>query len=191
MTDYKSIFESTETQNWFRCAAALTITREVIKKIVEREITQFHHDVLNKILTKKALPSDAKCGLCTTQSVVPCPFNNFCKLIRGKCSFHKVPPTTCSKNICNSFVDIITEAHKNKAPSWKNTDASKWFISPWELAKCYFPPDGYSDITSANKTDFNGLVSALQNCTLFGLDSNSLNVCAQVRQFWSHIFHQL
>lgn len=163
MADYREIFRTEETQNWFKCSLALHITREGILEFVEYEINRFHQYILS------ILPSRLACNTCTTQSVVPCPAKGVCKIGRGgKClNFHRVLPTGCPKNVCDRIFREIELAHKHQGPSWKNTDASRWCSNHWEIAKCFCPPDGYSHISNSKETDFNGLISVMQNCIRF------------------------
>lgn len=169
MTNYKDLFKTEESQNWFRCTLALHITREGILEFVDDEIKTLHHRIL------KTLPVGSICTSCVTQSVVPCPAKKVCKIGRdGKClNFHNVPPTGCPKRVCDRIVREIELVHKYNGPSWKNTDASKWCTSPWELAKCFCPPDGYAKIFSPQDTDLNGLISVMQNCSHFQFRSST------------------
>lgn len=168
MDDYKHILDSEETRNWFKCAMGLIITKKGLAGFIENEINQFHQDILREVLTENNLPDGSTCKSCTTESVVPCPAKDICtNRGSGKCNFHNMPQKVCSFNICNALVRKIELEHKHAGPSWKNTDASKWCISAWELAKCFMPADGYLDVKSAKETDFNGLISVLQNCKRF------------------------
>lgn len=160
MTNYQDLFKTPELQNWFKCTLALHITRAGIVDFAEKEMNLFHHYILS------TLPSGSICNSCTTPNVVLCPAKWVCKKgPAGKCSFHSVPPTGCPKRICDRIANEIVLVHKYGGPSWKNTDASKWCTSPWELSKSFFPPDGYLMVSTAEDTDFNGFISLIQNCT--------------------------
>lgn len=169
MADYRELFRTTESQNWFKCALALQITREGIVDFVENEIVQFHQDVIGNVQRALGLPAGSTCSSCITQNVVPCPSKGLCKIGKaGKClNFHTRSPTGCTKKICDRIVKGVELEHKYAGPSWKNADAKKWCTSAWEFAKCFCPPDGYTKTSSAKDTDFNGLISIIQNCSRF------------------------
>lgn len=107
-------------------------------EFVEREIKLVHQQIINK------LPAGAICNSCTTQNVVLCPTKDVCTIERsGKCRFHSVLPTSCPNKICDTIAKEIKSIHNYNTPSWRNTDASRWCTSAWELAKCFLPSDGY------------------------------------------------
>lgn len=163
MTDYRSFLATEHSQNWFKSAFAYKTAREGIVDFVENEIIKFHRDVLDSVLLMNSLPAGSTCNSCTTQNVLPCPTKGICRT-DGRCLiFH----TCCTKNICDRIAREIISAHNFHQPSWKNTDASKWCSTPWEVAKCFCPPDGYTSKPSAKDTDFNGLVSVMLNCKCF------------------------
>ncbi|KAH3875448.1 hypothetical protein DPMN_038714 [Dreissena polymorpha] len=108
------------------------------------------------------------------------------------------------KNTCNWFKAsielIITKQglEKYSNPSWKNTRAELWATNHWEIAKCYLPPDGYTDIASVQGTDFNGVISILLNCTHFDTCFSFSNapsspypecIVTQVRQIGRDVRH--
>ncbi|KAH3753238.1 hypothetical protein DPMN_187872 [Dreissena polymorpha] len=93
--------------------------------------------------------------------------------------------TTCSScidpskqcRLCSEICHRIWDYHRFKrthlkGPSWSNTD---------------MPPTGYKDKPSAHKTDFNGIIGALINCTwmqnYFTDDlSQNTNICVKARE---------
>lgn len=166
MTDYREIY-NTNTRNWFKCALALHITKAGIVNYVEREIHQFHEKSLKAVTAAIPLPAGSTCNSCTTQSVIVCPTKGYCDIRKGGCVYHKGSQTLCTTGICTGLAETIKSEHRYRKPSWKNVDVSKWCFSAWELAKCYLPPDGYINVSSAKETDFNGLISILENCLLF------------------------
>ncbi|XP_052786232.1 uncharacterized protein LOC128221672 [Mya arenaria] len=80
------------------------------------------------------------------------------------------------------------------APSWKNTKAEEWCINSWQVAKCFFPPDGYIDVSNPGDTDFNGVINLIINCTLFEDYFNDNltvegNICEKAREVGRSIRH--
>lgn len=163
------LVQSAEVQDWFKCALALQITKTGVVNLVENEMARFHRDSLNNVLQTYGLPNGSTCNSCTTHSVVPCPTKGICikRQHSGECSYHKGPQKICPTKICSGLAKAVVSEHKQKAPSWKNVDATKWCTSAWELAKGFLSPGGYLKATSARDTDFNGLISILQNCLRF------------------------
>lgn len=181
MTDYKDLLKKEEFQNWFKCDLAILITREGIIDFVKNVINRFHRDALNEI---PGCPAQTMCNSCKTQDVVPYQVKGVCKKGRGA-KFQKVSNNGCPKSICNKLAVKIISVHKFSEPSWGNTDATKWCTSPWELAKCFCPNDGYNKVSSAEDTDFKGLVSIIQNCDRFDslLSSTAEDVLKNVSRF--------
>lgn len=173
MSNYTDLLRSLENQNWAKCAVAVSITSEGLRDLVKKEIEVFR----DNILTNVRQPSAFTCNSCSTSDVLECPTNTVCKKYQGKCTFHTYPPSQCKNNICNKIRDEIIKEHLFGKPSWKNTDATKWCSDEWEIAKCYFPPNGYEDKHTAEETDFNGLISCIINCTLFKNHFRSLTLC--------------
>lgn len=192
----KELFKTQGLRNWFTCALATQITRKGILDFVINEMENFQKEALAEIVTKWNLPQGSTCNFCTTQSIVSClALNTSGKMHGGKCLSRKVSAQPCPSKICDNFVTLIEMEHRFKTPSWKNTDASKWCFSSWEIAKCFCPPDGYREVISANNTDFNGIISILQNCKRFDRllsadlsTSNNLcdKVCAYIQTKYSN-----
>ncbi|KAH3786588.1 hypothetical protein DPMN_164695 [Dreissena polymorpha] len=67
----------------------------------------------------------------------------------------------------NRIRDEIEKRHRYGNGSWKNSSQNQFVSDPWEIAKCYFPVDGYYGIKSAHETDFNGIISFMLNCLHF------------------------
>ena len=76
-------------------------------------------------------------------------------------------PRQCPANVCDKVFVEIAKQHRYSDPSWKNTLANDWASSPWQIAKAYFPPDGYTGNRSAQDTDLNGIISFMMNCKHF------------------------
>ncbi|KAH3786536.1 hypothetical protein DPMN_164643 [Dreissena polymorpha] len=73
----------------------------------------------------------------------------------------------CPANVCNIVISAIKLQHRYSHPAWKNTEAIYWASKPWEIAKAYLPPDGYTGNGSAQDTGFNGIISFMINCKHF------------------------
>jgi hypothetical protein len=154
--------------NWVKAALAVLLTKEEIEPVVFNEIAQFQQQCLQNISSLNGLPAGSICSSCTTENVVNCPTNRICNVNRGKCSYHRnvatqYRPTGCPKQICHEMKSGIQNAHRFYGPSFKNTDATQWCKNPWEIAKCFMPPDGYKDVSNAAETDFNGIISVILN----------------------------
>lgn len=166
MVDYRDIFKEENNRNWAKCVLAVNITREGLIDFVNREIKTFQTDILNNVY--QSLPAVAvgtTCGKCTTPDVIPCPTRNVCA---GRlCKFHTFKRVPCQTGICTIMKKGIEAEHRFSFPSWKNTDARLWCSNAWEIAKCYLPPDGYSQVHTATETDFNGVLSVILNCNRF------------------------
>lgn len=187
MCDYKELFRTTETQNWFKCALALQITKIGLLKFITEGINQCQSHCIQSVSEENKLSSNSVCSSCTTQDVLPCPTKDICFRRKNRsCSFHAMPPRIiCPNGICDRLVDKIKTEHRYSSPSWLNTNALKWCSSSWEFAKCYFPKDGYEGISSPKETDFNGIISVVINCKRFdrfykSRSSKSGNICEQV-----------
>ena len=162
------IFTNSKFLNWVEAAIAVHFTKKEIEPVVNDEIVRFQQKCLQDILTNNSLPSGSTCSNCCTENVVKCPTNRICNANRGKCSYHrnvatKYRPSGCPNKICHNLKSKIDNVHRYYGPSYKNTDATQWCSNPWEIAKCFMPPDGYKDVTTAADTDFNGIISVVLN----------------------------
>jgi hypothetical protein len=151
--------------NWLKAGLATLFTKQGIQPLVNNEIEQFHQ----KLLTDSKGNSIGTCSNCRTENVVVCPTNGICKIKYGKkCCFHKnaastYKPSGCPKCICDKIYSELEKVHRYNGPSFRNTDATQWCANPWELAKCFMPPDGYNKVMTADDTDFNGIISVILN----------------------------
>ena len=155
-------------KNWIKAALAVLITKQEIEPVVYDEIEHFQKKCLQDIAIFNGLPIARTCSSCCTENVIACPTNGICKVKRGRCKYHrnnatKYRPSCCPDNICHNLKSEIEKAHRYHGPSFKNTDATKWCSNPWEIAKCFMPPDGYKNVGSAGETDFNGIISVIIN----------------------------
>lgn len=161
MADYKDVFKTTKNQNWAKLAVAVYIATQGLLDFVKSHIDKFQKDLLaNNSKTSAVLT----CNTCSTTDVVPCPSRGICN--HGKCKFHTSPPKKCLNSICNNIQSDIENEHRFKTVSWKNTDARAWCTNAWQIAKCFMPP-GYLLVTTAEETDFNGLINVILNCMRF------------------------
>lgn len=181
MTDYAAIFVTAENQNWAKYALAVHIARDGLLDFVKSQAAQLQADLIKNNLQKPLAPV---CTACTTADVVPCRSSGICTFFRGKCKFHTSVSKKCPRRLCNKIRTDIEKEHRYYGPSWKNTNAKAWCTNAWEIAKCFFPPDGYLDKTTAEETDFNGILSFILNCKRFD------NLLPGLRQHNS-IFHQV
>lgn len=161
-------------QNFLKSFVALFYTKEGLEVFILEEIAQFQTDILTYISTN-CLPSGTVCTSCTTANVLPCPTIGFCTS-GGRCRLHKANDPTRKAdtqcNICKTLRDRIRLEHRyyvpNKVePSWKNADATQFCTDPFQILKCYLPPEGYSNVQSVKETDFNGVISVIINCKRF------------------------
>ncbi|XP_053389102.1 uncharacterized protein LOC128552114 [Mercenaria mercenaria] len=159
-------------KNWIKAGLGVLFTKAGIEPFVHDEIEQFQQKCLSDICNNNGLPAGTTCSSCCTENVVVCPTNRICNATRGMCNFHRNSatqylPLGCPNKICHNFKKEIQNAHRFYGPSYKNTDASQWCSNPWEVAKCFMPPDGYKDATNAAETDFNGIISVILNYEAF------------------------
>ncbi|XP_045212363.2 uncharacterized protein LOC123563570 [Mercenaria mercenaria] len=177
--------------NWIKARIASNTVKECIEVIVDKEINIFLRDVLNAIATKQQIENDDLCYECTLENVLPCRTNNFCEVRQGRCFSHNSKEKNfqpCPKNICNRIQEKIRQSHRFNKPSWRNTDAQEWCKNPWEIAKCFMPPDGYFDKTSVGETDLNGILSVMLNHSGFK-NIIDKDICIKVREYGNDIRH--
>ncbi|KAH3770997.1 hypothetical protein DPMN_172297, partial [Dreissena polymorpha] len=150
-----NIFTDKQTNNWFKACIALNLTKD--------GLTDF---VLTELLNVQTIVGRS-CGQCFIQNLIPCPTHYVCKKRKGNnCSFHNSQQRK-SCQTCDKVKQDITLLHRFERPSWANTKAELWATDPWEIGKCYLPPDGYSSVSSVQESDFNGVVSIVLNCKHF------------------------
>lgn len=144
-------------QNWVKAHLGLVHTREGLIDFVTTVVKKFHRESLSAV-------NDEICSQCQTENIV--------EYYRGRSTrIGVVRP--CPKGICDKLREIIKENHSFHTPSWKNTHAERWCDTPWEMAKCFMPPDGYLGITTIDDTDLNGILSVMINLTRFNLSEVS------------------
>lgn len=161
-----NVLEKKKYVNWVKAQLAVLFTKEGIEPFVYEEIQQFQEKCLDDICKSKGLSSGTICTSCHTENIVICPTSRICDTEHGRCNFHSTTeyhPEGCPYNICSKFKCDILSFHRYGCPSFENTDATKWCTDPWEVAKCFMPPDGYTGVRSAAETDFNGIVSVIIN----------------------------
>ncbi|KAH3723542.1 uncharacterized protein LOC127853471 [Dreissena polymorpha] len=204
MSDYRDVFRKPETQNWFKAAMGMNITRDCLLHIVKEAIHEFYHTIRKEINRKHGILENAVCSQCHTPNVLPCDTDNKCCKYR-KCAFHAIyKPQNCpSNNLCNDICTEIVENHRFRnrskpksfqGPTWVNTDACKWCVHSWQIAKCYLSKDGYKDVNQAEDTDFNGIVNVIYNCEFFQRYfaedlTITENVCTKARDVGRDVRH--
>ncbi|XP_052760039.1 uncharacterized protein LOC128202905 isoform X2 [Mya arenaria] len=180
MASYRELLKEKEAQNWVKAALALNITKDGLQDFLEDVLTCVHQDIYSTVRTSKGLPPGAACAHCFTENVLKCPTRGICTSTRN-CRFHNYPQklyALCPNGICEGVRDEIVKHHRFSGPSWKNTNADKWSTIPWEIGKCFLPPDGYKTVSSIKDSDFNGVISVMINCEDFKTKL-SFNVATQ------------
>ncbi|XP_052760057.1 mitogen-activated protein kinase kinase kinase 3-like [Mya arenaria] len=185
-----------EANNWIKAAFAIRITNEGLQGFVDDVLTCVHQDIYSAVRTSKGLPSGAACAHCFTENVLNCPTRGICTSTRN-CRFHNCPQklyAPCPVGICECVRDEIVKHHRFSGPSWKNTNADKWSTIPWEIGKCFLPPDGYKTVSSIKDIDFNGVIAVMMNCEDFRnkLSFNSAtqqNLLTEVRDIGRRVRH--
>ncbi|XP_053384352.1 uncharacterized protein LOC123536708 [Mercenaria mercenaria] len=179
MTDYKKKLEDKQFQNWLKVALSVSIARKGVMEFVMNSIVKFHNDVLKDILTTEQIQSKMYCTTCTTDNIVP---------VQNWSHFRRKNLPSCPNHICDKLREKIFLYHAHDTPSWKNTCATRWCDSAWEVAKCFLPPDGYMTTDAIENTDLNGILSIILNFmplkTTF--DENS---CEQARDVTRKVRH--
>ncbi|XP_052809434.1 uncharacterized protein LOC128237897 [Mya arenaria] len=143
----------------------------------------YRNTVIDKI--NKGIDIGCHCNSCRTAEIVPCNPRN---------TKQYIPTRPCPNNICGTLRNSIEQKHRFGNPSWKNTDARKWCVNAWDIAKCFMPPDGYAEVDNETDTDLNGIISVYINCEefqqYFTADlSNRQNICDKVRDVGKNIRH--
>ncbi|XP_052284776.1 uncharacterized protein LOC127881122 [Dreissena polymorpha] len=96
-----------------------------------------------------------------------CPTPGLCNnRKRNNCRFHQTKVFQQCQ-ICDQVKQKIISFHRFYNPSWRNTKAERWATEPWEIGKCYLPPDGYKGVSVVQESDLNGILSLMLNCTHF------------------------
>ncbi|XP_052761114.1 uncharacterized protein LOC128203655 [Mya arenaria] len=196
MASYRDSLREEEVQNWIKAALALNITKEGLQIFVEEVLTCVHQDIYNNVRTSKGLPGGATCVQCFTENVLKCSTPKICTS-KKNCKFHNGPSkqyVPCPNGICEGVRDEIVQHHRFSGPSWKNTNADKWSTIPWEIAKCFLPPDGYKTVSSIKDSDFNGVISVMMNCEDFQnklsfIVATQSNLLTEVRDIGRRIRH--
>ncbi|XP_052820892.1 uncharacterized protein LOC128246636 [Mya arenaria] len=196
MASYRDSLREEEVQNWIKAALALNITKEGLQIFVEEVLTCVHQDIYNNVRTSKGLPGGATCVQCFTENVLKCSTPKICTS-KKNCKFHYGPLkqyVPCPNGICEGVRDEIVQHHRFSGPSWKNTNADKWSTIPWEIAKCFLPPDGYKTVSSIKDSDFNGVISVMMNCEDFQnklsfIVATQSNLLTEVRDIGRRIRH--
>ncbi|XP_052214985.1 uncharacterized protein LOC127833643 isoform X3 [Dreissena polymorpha] len=171
MANLSAVFTEKERTNWLKTWLAVDIAKSGLEQFVENEAKTIHTNIFNNVWSINS--SQATCSVCQTANLLKCPTQGVCNKhgAHSTCtSMHDnaaKQPRPCPANVCNQVQDEIVKKHKFKKPSWKNTIAQQWTTNPWQIAKAYFPPDGYAGQCSVQETDFNGIISFMMNCKHF------------------------
>ncbi|XP_060583826.1 uncharacterized protein LOC132739990 [Ruditapes philippinarum] len=190
-----------EDGNFLKSLSALRLVKESVEPLVKKGSLQYTEEIINQARQEAGLYGKDICGHCTTHNAVPCkPGNGLCHYDKdGNCRFHDTSDPLkafkiCPKGICNRIVRIIKSRHRFHSPTFKNTDARRWFQNPFEIMKCFIPTDGYQAIETVEKTDLVGLLSVIINCKSFqSLVAADLgaqhNIFDKMREIRNKTFH--
>ncbi|KAH3813559.1 uncharacterized protein LOC127835181 [Dreissena polymorpha] len=185
MASLTDVFTEPERTNWLKALLAIDIAKSGLEQFVENEAKILHDNIYNAVWA--CVPAPVSCIGCHTANLLKCPSSDICNKRGAKSlctSMHDTAlkqPRPCTANVCNKVHDEIIKEHRFSRPSWKNTRAERWAPNPWEIAKAYLPPDGYTEKYSAQDTDFNGIISFMINCKHFDsrfsfpIDSGKIN----------------
>ncbi|KAH3811179.1 hypothetical protein DPMN_139585 [Dreissena polymorpha] len=171
MANLSAVFTVKERTNWLKTWLAVDIAKSGLEQFVENEAKTIHTNIFKNVWSNNS--PQATCSVCQTANLLKCPTQGVCNThgAHSTCtSMHDnaaKQPRPCPSNVCNRVQDEIVKQHKFKKPSWKNTIAQQWTTNPWQIAKAYFPPDGYAGQCSVQETDFNGIISFMMNCKHF------------------------
>ncbi|KAH3753197.1 hypothetical protein DPMN_187831 [Dreissena polymorpha] len=171
MASLADVFTGKERTNWLKAWLAVDIAKSGLEQFAENEARTVHTNIYKTVLS--SVPVPVACNICNTANLLPCPTQRICNN-RGAntpCTrMHDTPekqPRLCPSTVCNKVLNEIVKQHKYVNPSWKNTTATQWASTPWQIAKAFLPPDGYSGKSSVQDTDFNGIVNFMMNCKHF------------------------
>ncbi|XP_052244576.1 uncharacterized protein LOC127853827 [Dreissena polymorpha] len=139
MASLADVYKDKERTNWLKAWLAIDIAKSGLEHLADNEAQNFHRLIYSHV--------GSSCTSCTTANVQ-----------------QKKP---CPRKICDQVCQKIIKEHRYNSLSWKNTSAQLWQTNYWEIAKCYFPPDGYAATSSIQDTDFNGVISFMLNCKRF------------------------
>ncbi|XP_052764406.1 uncharacterized protein LOC128206150 isoform X2 [Mya arenaria] len=151
----------------------------------------------------QASSSISKCTICSTANIVQCDSGNgICKPGRNKpCKLHysaitnqRVAYRQCPNHRCDIIREYLKRLHRFGNPSWQNVNAQKWCLNAWQIAKAFFPKDGYIDKETVDETDFNGIISFVINCRDFQQNfsanlSQPSNICTEARDAGKELRH--
>ncbi|KAH3786716.1 hypothetical protein DPMN_164825 [Dreissena polymorpha] len=171
MARLADVFTEPERTNWLKAWLAIDISKSGLEQFVENEAQTLHGNIYNAVWA--SVQAQVSCTGCHIANLLKCPSQGICNK-RGayglRTSMHHTAlkqPQPCPANVCNKVIDEIEKQHRFFNPSWKNIKANYWASNPWEIAKAYLPPDGYTENISVRDTDFNGIISFIINCKHF------------------------
>ncbi|WAR20518.1 hypothetical protein MAR_002356 [Mya arenaria] len=163
-------YEDNDNKNWLKGSLALRITKEGLRDLVDGDSRSIQHRIHLSVIQARNLSPGTTCCQCLTENLFQCPTSGLCSHPRNNCKFHDTPVKgyrSCPSHICDDLRDEICRLHKFGGPSWKNSNADRWCVNHWEIAKCFMPLGGYKDVCSFDQTDYNGVINILINCTAF------------------------
>ncbi|XP_045195951.2 uncharacterized protein LOC123551241 [Mercenaria mercenaria] len=192
VTIYRHKVTEGNFQNWLKASLVISFVKEGISNCVSRKIDQCHEKILKETYLLGQYDRGQICTECSTENVLPCTTKRMCIFNKVRqCQFHnsiEKKHKTCPKGICNKIKDQIKKLHKCKIPSWSNTRAERWCQHPWEIAKCFMPPNAYLHANSVSETDLNGILSVVINHKEFRDISTECD-CEKVRELVNKLRH--
>ena len=146
--------------NFLKVGLALVQLQKGLSPFITRKLQTIHDTIINNI-------RGAYCGSCTTGNILIHPRKN-CKGSGCVCWCDPFLKRRPCKGHCKRFYDELVKLHRYDSPQMKYVSIPDMFNDPWQVAKCFLPPSGYTTIASANDCDATGLCSIIINCTEFG-----------------------
>ncbi|XP_053402833.1 uncharacterized protein LOC123550398 [Mercenaria mercenaria] len=153
-------------RNWVRGGLAYKYLKEGIKGFADDVVNEEHRRINQDVISGRS------CNQCTNGSLRPlhpCQKDqagkNKCSWGQNSCNCLYTKKKQCPNKVCNVIMEEILKIHASAPPSpnWKNTDMQKWCSDPWEIAKCFIKPPGYSDKSGADNIDISGLLHVFIN----------------------------
>jgi hypothetical protein len=157
-----------EFKNWVKGTLALLFTKDGLKDFVSTLVVQHHQRLLQLVPATNI----QKTCTCTINSLPQCTTSNKHGHVVAN------PRQLCARGVCNILMDCICKDHRYRGPSWRNTDPQKWSTDAVEIAKCFMAREGYSQKSSLNEIDFNGILSVVINN--LSAQVQDINICKKV-----------
>ncbi|WAR17305.1 hypothetical protein MAR_031899 [Mya arenaria] len=209
MEHYKKRLNTPGNRRWLKGSVAVNIAERGLSEFTSYKADRLMNSICNAIRNTirrklcQASSSISKCTICSTANIVQCDSGNgICKPGRNKpCKLHysaitnqRVAYRQCPNHRCDIIREYLKRLHRFGNPSWQNVNAQKWCLNAWQIAKAFFPKDGYIDKETVDETDFNGIISFVINCRDFQQNfsanlSQPSNICTEARDAGKELRH--